>query len=106
MKNHFTSSILIDGYLYGFHNTIFTCLDFESGDVQWSHRGFNRGSVLSADGKLIIYGARGTLALAAISPEAYEEISSVKNFGVRFITLPWPRASPPRSSALKFSCQI
>ena len=54
MKNLFTSSILIDGFLYGFHNTIFTCMDFETGEVQWSHRGFNRGSVLSADGKLII----------------------------------------------------
>ena len=80
MKNLFTSSILIDGFVYGFHNTIFTCLDFETGEVQWSHRGFNRGSVLSADGKLIIFGERGTLALAKISPEAYEEVSSVKIF--------------------------
>ena len=78
MKNLFTTSILIDGFLYGFHNKIFTCVDFATGKTQWSQRGFNQGSVLSADGKLIIYGERGTLALAEVSPVAYTEISSVK----------------------------
>ena len=29
---------------------------------------------------MIIYGERGTLALAEISPEAYEEVSSAKIF--------------------------
>ncbi len=78
MKNLFSSSILVDGFLYGFHNTIFTCMDFETGEVKWSQRGFSKGSLLSADGKLIIYGERATLALAEISSEAYTEISSAK----------------------------
>ena len=80
MKNLISSSILIDGFLYGFHNSIFTCVDFQTGEVKWSHRGFKRGTVLSADGKLIVYGERGTLALAKISPEAYQEISNIKLF--------------------------
>ena len=88
MKNLFSSSILIDGFLYGFHNTIFTCMDFETGEVKWSHRGFNKGSLLSADGKLIIYGERATLALAEISPEAYTEISSAKILGGRTWIVP------------------
>ena len=78
MKNFFSSSILIDGFLYGFHNAIFTCMDFKTGEVQWTQRGFYRGSLLSVDGRLIIFSERGTLALAEISSEAFMEISSVK----------------------------
>ena len=34
--------------------------------------------MFSADGKLIIYGERGTLAIAEVSSEAYTELSSAK----------------------------
>jgi outer membrane protein assembly factor BamB len=80
IKNNFSSSILIDGHLYGFHNTILTCLNFDTGEVKWSQRGFYKGSLLSADGKLIIFGERGNLALAETSPEAYTEISTTTVF--------------------------
>jgi hypothetical protein len=75
MENYFSSSLLIDGHLYGFKKTILTCIDFDSGAVKWKQRGFNQGSLLCADGKLIIYGERATLALAEASPEKYQEIS-------------------------------
>jgi outer membrane protein assembly factor BamB len=80
IKNNFSSSLLIDGFIYGFHNTILTCLKFDTGEVQWSQRGFNKGCLLSADGKLIILGERGNLALAEISSEAYTEISTTTVF--------------------------
>ncbi|MCH8859190.1 MAG: PQQ-like beta-propeller repeat protein [Proteobacteria bacterium] len=78
MKNKFNSSILIDGYIYGFHNTILTCMELSTGDVKWSQRGFNEGSLIGADGRLIIMGGKGQLALAEVSPEAYREISRVE----------------------------
>jgi outer membrane protein assembly factor BamB len=77
MKNHFSSSILMDGYIYGFHNAILSCLDFETGEPTWSQRGFHKGALLGADGKLIILGERGNLALAEASPEEYREIWNV-----------------------------
>jgi outer membrane protein assembly factor BamB len=75
MQNCFSTSVLVDGYLYGFHNLILTCMDFNSGEIQWKQRGFNRGSLIAADGKLIIYGERATLALAAASPVKYKELA-------------------------------
>ncbi len=78
MKNYFSTSVLLDGHLYGFNNTLLTCMDFATGEVRWRQRGFNRGSVLAADGKLIILGERGTLALAEVSAEQYKEISRVE----------------------------
>lgn len=88
MKNYFSTSILHEGHIYGFNNTMLTCMDFETGDVTWRQRGFNKGSVLMADGKLIILGERGTLALAETSAEEYMEISSVPIFEGKSWTVP------------------
>lgn len=88
MKNHFSSSVLVDGYLYGFHDTILTCMDFESGEVMWTQRGFSKGSLLSADGKLIVYGEQAKLALAEVSPLAYKEISSAQVLAGKTWTVP------------------
>ncbi len=88
MKNYFSTSILHQGHIFGFNNTMLTCMDFETGDVTWRQRGFNKGSVLMADGKLIILGERGMLALAEASPEEYTEISSVPVFEGKSWTVP------------------
>jgi hypothetical protein len=63
-------------------------MDFQTGDVKWKQRGFSRGSLLAADGKLIVYGERGTLALAEISPRQYKEISQAPVFDDKTWTVP------------------
>ncbi len=78
MKSYFSTCVLLDGHLYGFNNTILTCMEFSTGEVRWRERGFNRGSVAAADGMLLILGERGTLALAKASPDAYEEVARVE----------------------------
>ncbi len=78
MKNYFSTCVLLDGYLYGFNNTILTCMEFATGKVRWRQRGFNRGSLVAADGMLFILGERGTLALAKVTPDAYEELGRVE----------------------------
>jgi outer membrane protein assembly factor BamB len=78
MKNYFSTSVLVDGYLYGFNNNKLTCLDFRSGKTKWKTGGFNRGSLIAADGKLIVYGEQGLLALAEVSPDSYKELARFK----------------------------
>ncbi len=80
MKNYISTSVLVDGHLYGFNATRLTCVDLESGDALWRASGFNKGSLIAADGKLIILGERGNLALAEASPEEYREISKFQLF--------------------------
>ena len=75
MKNFMSSCVLIDGYLYGFSSTFLTCMDFESGQAKWRQRGFYRGSLLAADGKLIIYSERAKLALAEVSPDSFKQLA-------------------------------
>jgi outer membrane protein assembly factor BamB len=76
MKNYFATSVLLDGHLYGFNDNKLACLDMQTGKRKWQASGFNRGSLLVADGKLIILGAAGKVALAEPSPQAYQEIST------------------------------
>jgi len=88
MKNYFSSSVLLDGHIYGFNNTMLTCMDFASGEAKWKQRGFNRGTLVAADGKLIVYGERATLALAAVSPEKYRELARADVLDDRTWTVP------------------
>jgi outer membrane protein assembly factor BamB len=76
MKNHFHGSVLAGGRLYGFDNATLECLDPGSGAACWAHRGLGKGSLLLADGKLVVLSERGRLALVAVDPEGYREISA------------------------------
>lgn len=76
MRNHFSTSVYYQDYLYGFDDATLVCMNFRTGQIAWKKKDFKKGSVLIADGKLIILGESGTLALAVASPESYQEISS------------------------------
>jgi len=95
MKNYFATSVLLDNYLYGFDNLKLTCVDFRTGKRKWQTqphgsdgRAFNRGSLIAADGRLIVLSESGTLALAEASPQAYHEISKFQFCEERTWTVP------------------
>jgi outer membrane protein assembly factor BamB len=73
MKNHFNSSVLVGDYLYGFDDGTLKCVHAASGETRWAERGFAKGSLLYADGLLVVLSERGLLVLADASPEAYRE---------------------------------
>jgi hypothetical protein len=73
MANHHGGVVVVDGYLYGFHNSILTCLDFETGEVMWRHRSVGKGSLSYADGNLYIFSERNVVGLAEATPSAYRE---------------------------------
>lgn len=73
MKNHFSSSILHQNHLYGFDDAFLTCLEVATGEPKWQQRGFQKGSLLFADGHLIVLGERGNLALVEATPAGYKE---------------------------------
>lgn len=75
LENHFHSSIYKDGYLYGFDNAFLKCVDARTGEEKWSARGFQKGSMILADGHLIVLSERGVLALVEATPEAYREVA-------------------------------
>ena len=73
MRNHHGGVVLVDGYLYGFNDSILTCLDFATGKMMWRHRSVGKGSVTYADGHLYIQSENNKVALAEASPTGYRE---------------------------------
>jgi len=76
MRNHVDSCVLWQGYLYGYDDNTLRCLDFKTGEEKWAEQKYGKGSVLLADGKLLLYGQGGKLGVAAASPEGFKEIVS------------------------------
>jgi outer membrane protein assembly factor BamB len=73
MQNHHGGVVLVDGYLYGFNNSILTCLEFETGKVMWRDRSVGKGSVAFADGRLYVLSEDNVVGLVEASPKGYRE---------------------------------
>ncbi len=88
MKNHFATSIHYQGHLYGFDSSILKCLDAETGEEKWKTRGYGKGTLIVADGHLVLLGERGNLGLAQATPEGFVEKASYPAFNSRCWTAP------------------
>ncbi len=73
MENHFATSIYYQGHLYGFDGSILKCLDAETGSEKWKARGYGKGTLIVADGHLVLLGERGNLGLAQATPAGFVE---------------------------------
>ncbi len=76
MSNHYSTSVLKDGYLYGFDGRqefgqTLRCVELATGKVMWNVDGFGAGSLLIAGDTLVIMRESGELALAPASPKAF-----------------------------------
>jgi outer membrane protein assembly factor BamB len=88
MKNHFNSSVHYGGYLYGFDDATLKCVDAGTGEEKWRQRGFQKGSLLVADGHLVILSEAGLLLLADAVPEAFKEQGRMQVLEGRTWTMP------------------
>lgn len=81
-RAHWSTPVLVDGYLYGGHgrnepDADFRCIDFLTGEVKWKFWRHERSSVLAIDGYLIALGEAGTLKLLKPTPDEPSEVCSV-----------------------------
>ncbi len=118
MLTHWSTTIHVDGHLYGFsgrheNEGELRCLDLKTGDVIWQSTGYEgdiskltqspvtgeikeasgktipfpllgRGSKIQIGDRFLILGERGTLALAKINPEKYEELGRMSVAGIKY----------------------
>jgi outer membrane protein assembly factor BamB len=80
MQNHISTSVLYQGHLYGFSEQRLRCVDFETGKDRWDRTGLGRGSLVVADGHLIVLGEHGELVLARATPAEYHEAGRCQAF--------------------------
>jgi outer membrane protein assembly factor BamB len=92
MSNDIASSVLVDGFIYGFdlremqasggrpsHGTV-RCMDFKTGKVRWSSDRPGQANMLAADGKLMMLNDSGQILLVRINPNHYEELGRADVF--------------------------
>ncbi len=73
MQNQISSCVLIDGFLYGIHGDVgagtqLRCMDFSSGDLQWSDESLQPGGLSAAGQRLILLSDDGELIIVEASP--------------------------------------
>ena len=75
MNNHFTSSVLHDGFIYGLDESILTCIDASNGELKWKGGRYGFGQTMLASGQLVVLTEQGELALVRADPKSHQEIT-------------------------------
>ncbi|MFQ5527180.1 MAG: PQQ-binding-like beta-propeller repeat protein [Thermoanaerobaculia bacterium] len=88
MRNHFNSSVLADGHLFGFDNATLKCVEAASGQETWAQRGLGKGSLLYADSHLLVLSERGVLLSIEATPDEYRETARVRLLKGKTWTMP------------------
>ncbi len=94
MRNQCNCSVLWKGYVYGFDGQVggrggkLTCLQLDTGQVKWAQEGLDAGSLMFADGKLVVLGEKGKLVIVEASPNEYKELASAQILSGRCWTVP------------------
>jgi outer membrane protein assembly factor BamB len=88
MKNQFSSSVLHKGHIYGFDNSVLKCIAAATGEERWKESGFGHGSLILADGHLIVLSERGKLHLVEATPAGYREKGSTQILSGKCWTAP------------------
>ncbi len=75
---HFGTPVYHDGFLYGFDGrqesgTEMRCVELKTGKVRWSKEGFGCGSMILAEGNLIVLSEGGELVLVECKADKYRE---------------------------------
>ena len=78
MKNKFSGSVLIDGYIYGLDESILACLDAATGELMWKGGRYGYGQLLAAGDHLVVLTERGDLVLVRATPEGHEELAGFR----------------------------
>ncbi len=79
LSNHYATSLLTGGILYGFHGRqefgqSFRAVEFKTGKVRWSQERFGAGTVTLAGNRLLVLRENGELVLAEVSADAFKPI--------------------------------
>ena len=88
----FLSAIRVGDFVYGttgdFGPAFLTALNIKTGESAWQSRGFQRASLLYADGKAIVMNEDGDLAMAKLTPTGAEVLARAKVFDSTTWTAP------------------
>ncbi len=93
LASHWATPIHVEGHVYGFdgrheHEAELRCVRLSDGEVRWSKKGYERGSMILAEGKFVILSEDGRLVLAELDSKGCREVSSVQLLSAHCWTAP------------------
>jgi outer membrane protein assembly factor BamB len=83
MHSHLSPGVVVGEYLYAFNGeakqeTDLRCLHLPTGELKWARKDPAFGSLILADGKLVILSDKGELLLAEASPSEFKPLARAK----------------------------
>ena len=83
MSNHYNTCVYLDGHLYGFDGRqeagpSFRCVELKTKKVKWEVEKFGCGTMIAADGMLVVLTEKGNLHLVKATPTAFRELAQVR----------------------------
>jgi outer membrane protein assembly factor BamB len=75
MKNRFNHSVLHEGHVYGFDESILACIDVRTGEQKWKGGRYGYGQLLLAGGHLIVTTEQGEVVLVKATPDKLTEVA-------------------------------
>lgn len=93
MHNQMCPSVLVGQHLYGIsgqngRSGDLRCVEFLTGKLLWKEASAGLGSVIAADGKLVVLSEKGELIIAEASPESFKPLARAQVLGGRCWTAP------------------
>lgn len=95
MSNQLCTSVLWHDVLYGIDGANgapsqckLMAFDYDAGKVLWKERGWGLGSLMLADGKLIVLSDEGQLGIVAADPKEYHLLASAQVLDGKCWTMP------------------
>jgi outer membrane protein assembly factor BamB len=95
MGNFMSTAVLLGGNLYGLNGSSFRpqslelrCVDWKTGEQRWADKGYGQGTLVAADGKLLVLSDKGELSLLRANPEKPELLARAQVLGGKCWTPP------------------
>ena len=98
MKTKFANAVVRDGYVYGLDDVLLSCIEVETGKVQWKKRRnheFGHGQIMLIGDAILVLSETGELALVEATPDEYRELSSIQALDSEDTTWNTPAFAPP-----------
>ena len=92
LETKMNSAVVYEGHVYCISERSggqLMCFDLRDGAVVWAERSFARyGTLMIADGKLVVLDEKGELVIADATPDAYRELARAKVLSGRCWVMP------------------
>lgn len=76
MRTQINCCVRYGGFLYGFDESTFKCINLMDGTEKWTERSLGKGSLMmSADGRMIIMSDKGELVIARANPQQFKPLA-------------------------------